>query len=58
MSAADGASVADEVTALQRELDAVREQRDAAWLQLETMRRSLSWRLTWPLRRLRWVGRR
>lgn len=58
MSAAEGTSGADEVARLQRELDAVREQRDAAWLQLETMRRSLSWRLTWPLRKLRWTGRR
>lgn len=48
----------DEVDGLRRELEAVRAQRDAAWVQIETMRRSLSWRLTWPLRRLRWVGRR
>ncbi|MBO9556696.1 hypothetical protein [Cellulomonas sp.] len=60
MSAASEDDVREnvELAALRRELDVVRGQRDAAWVQLEQMRRSTVWRLTWPLRRLRWVGRR
>ena len=42
----------DRVEALEREVAALRSQRDAAWGQLAAMRASASWRLTWPLRRL------
>lgn len=40
------------VAALEVEVAALRSQRDAAWAQVESMRHSASWRLTWPLRRL------
>jgi len=48
----------DRVAALDREVAALRSQRDAAWAQLGSMRASMSWRVTWPLRRLaRWRRR-
>ncbi|MET0433499.1 MAG: hypothetical protein ABW025_04960 [Cellulomonas sp.] len=53
---ADGAD--DRVAALEREVAALRDQRDRAWMELQAMRRSTSWRVTWPLRRLRSAGRR
>lgn len=40
------------VAALEVEVASLRSQRDSAWLQLETLRHSLSWRLTGPLRRV------
>ena len=43
---------------LERELTMLRDQRDQAWMQLQLMRRSLSWRITWPLRKLRYLGKR
>jgi hypothetical protein len=48
----------DRVADLEREVAELRDQRDRAWMELQAMRRSLSWRLTWPLRRLRTMGRR
>jgi hypothetical protein len=44
---------ATRVAELERELAAVREQLNAAWSQLQTMRHSFSWRVTWPLRAIR-----
>lgn len=55
-AAADGAD--DRVAELEREVAALRDQRDRAWMELQAMRRSTSWRVTWPLRRLRSAGRR
>ncbi|MFF1528363.1 hypothetical protein [Cellulomonas sp. NPDC058312] len=46
------------MTELEREVAALRDQRDRAWMELQAMRRSTSWRVTWPLRRLRTLGRR
>lgn len=43
---------------LERELATLRDQRDQAWMQLQQMRQSLSWRMTWPLRKLRYLGKR
>ena len=43
---------------LERELATLRDQRDQAWMQLQRMRQSLSWRITWPLRKLRYLGKR
>jgi len=43
---------------LRAQVEALRAQRDQAWAQLAQIRRSASWRLTWPLRRLARVGRR
>lgn len=37
---------------LLRELEALRRQRDLAWMQIEQMRSTASWRLTAPMRRL------
>jgi hypothetical protein len=48
----------DRVAELEREVAALRDQRDRAWMELQAMRRSVSWRVTWPLRRLRSAGRR
>lgn len=49
-------SLEAQVAALEAEVASVRSQRDAAWHQIETLRRSLSWRITGPLRRAaRWV---
>jgi len=42
----------DSEAALREEIVHLREQRDQAWNQLALMRRSLSWRVTWPLRQL------
>lgn len=36
---------------LETQVAALRSQRDSAWAQIEAMRHSASWRLTWPLRR-------
>lgn len=55
---AEGAGTGDRVAELEREVAALRDQRDRAWMELQAMRRSLSWRVTWPLRRLRSAGRR
>lgn len=59
MTSADDAArdAAAELEQLRREAADLREQRDAAWQQLQAMRSSASWRLTWPLRRLsgRWA---
>lgn len=40
------------VAELETQVVALRSQRDAAWAQIEAMRHSASWRLTWPLRRV------
>lgn len=55
---ADGPAEDPRVTELEREVAALRDQRDRAWMELQAMRRSTSWRVTWPLRRLRTLGRR
>lgn len=54
----DGPAEDPRVTELEREVAALRDQRDRAWMELQAMRRSTSWRVTWPLRRLRTLGRR
>lgn len=53
-----GGCDAQRLDELEREVATLRDQRDAAWMQLGAMRRSASWRLTWPLRRLGRLGRR
>jgi hypothetical protein len=51
-AAAAPGSADERLRALEQELLVVRGQRDAAWGQIEAMRRSVWWRGTWPLRRL------
>lgn len=47
---------AGRVAELEAELAATREQLHAAWGQIQSMRHSTSWRLTWPLRAVRrWI---
>lgn len=58
MTAEGARSDAERVAELEREVLALRDQRDRAWMELQAMRRSTSWRVTWPLRRLRSAGRR
>jgi len=43
---------------LEREVGALRAQLHAAWGQLQGMRASASWRITYPLRAIRRVWRR
>lgn len=42
-----------QITELSEEVDALRSQRDSAWAQLTELRRSVSWRVTAPLRRVK-----
>jgi hypothetical protein len=42
---------------LEREVDALRAQLHAAWSQLQGMRSSASWRVTYPLRAVRRLRR-
>jgi hypothetical protein len=42
---------------LEREVDSLREQLHAAWGQLQMMRSSASWRVTYPLRAVRRLRR-
>lgn len=42
---------------LEREVESLREQLHAAWGQLQAMRSSVSWRVTYPLRAVRRMRR-
>ena len=46
------------VAELEAEVEALREQLHAAWGQIQGMRASASWRITYPLRTLRRMRRR
>ena len=52
MTTEPAATAEDRIARLEVEVAALRSQRDSAWAQVETMRHSASWRLTWPLRRV------
>jgi hypothetical protein len=55
MSAQEPEHVSEQqrIDELEREVDALRAQLHAAWSQLQGMRSSASWRVTYPLRAVR-----
>jgi hypothetical protein len=50
-------SAQQRIDELEREVDSLREQLHAAWSQLQVMRSSASWRVTYPLRAVRRLRR-
>jgi len=53
----DLASQQQRIDDLEREVNSLREQLHAAWSQLQAMRSSASWRVTYPLRAVRRLRR-
>ena len=53
----DHVSEQQRIDELEQEVDALRAQLHAAWVQLQGMRSSTSWRVTYPLRAVRRLRR-
>jgi len=53
----DHSSQQKRIDELEREVESLREQLHAAWSQLQRMRSSASWRVTYPLRAVRRLRR-